>query len=57
MRGHIEEDVTYAVPPQDFELLWPSMTLQYDPAGKFVANVAVHAVSKLLMATKPSEPV
>lgn len=34
----------------------PSITLQYDPAGKPVANVVVHAVSILLIATKPSEP-
>ena len=41
------------MPPLD----GPSITLQYDPAGKPVANVVVHAVSMLLMATKPSEPV
>jgi len=35
----------------------PSMTLQYDPAAKPVANVALHALSWLLMATKPEEPV
>lgn len=35
----------------------PSMTLQYDPPGKPVANVVLHALSALLMATKPSEPV
>ena len=40
------------MPPLD----GPSITLQYDPAGKPVANVVVHAVSMLLMATKPSEP-
>jgi len=35
----------------------PSMTLQYDPGGKPVANVMLHALSWLLMATKPEEPV
>lgn len=34
----------------------PSITLQYDPAGKPVENVALHALSQLLIATKPSEP-
>lgn len=34
----------------------PLIMLQYDPGGKPVANVLFHAVSILLMATKPSEP-
>jgi hypothetical protein len=33
------------------------MTLQYEPMGKPVENVAFHAPSALLMATKPMEPV
>jgi hypothetical protein len=58
IRGNIiDEDVTYAVPLQMPGLDGPSMTLQYDPAGKPVANVACHSVSLLLMATKPCEPV
>ena len=58
MRAHIrDEDVTYAVPLQIPRLLGPSITLQYDPARKPVANVALHSVSRLLMATNPSEPV
>jgi hypothetical protein len=56
-RAYTEEDVTYAVPLQIPALLGPSITLQYDPAGKPVANVALHSVSRLLMATKPTEPV
>lgn len=52
----IDEDVTYAVPLQMPILDGPSITLQYDPAGKPVENVALHALSQLLMATKPSEP-
>ena len=32
------------------------MTLQYEPMGKPVENVALHALSALLMATKPREP-
>lgn len=57
VRARIQEDATYAVPPQIPWLLEPSMTLQYDPAGKPVANVMPHAVSMLLIATKPSDPV
>jgi hypothetical protein len=56
-RAYKEEDVTHAVPLQPPGLLGPSITLQYDPAGKPVANVAFHSLSQLLMATKPSEPV
>jgi hypothetical protein len=56
-RAYVGEDVAHAVPLQIPALLGPSITLQYDPAGKPVANVALHAVSLLLMATKPSEPV
>jgi hypothetical protein len=34
----------------------PSMTLQYDPPGRPVLNVVLHALSALLIATNPSEP-
>ena len=33
------------------------MTLQYEPAGRPVMNVELHALSMLLSATKPSAPV
>ena len=48
---------TYAVPVHIPASDVPSMTLQYDPAGRPVWNVVVHALSALLIATKPSEPV
>ena len=52
----IDEDVTNPVPLQMPILDDPSITLQYDPAGKPVENVALHALSQLLIATRPSEP-
>lgn len=33
------------------------MTLQYEPAGRPVMKVVLHALSALLIATKPSAPV
>jgi hypothetical protein len=48
---------TYTVPLQTPLMDEPSMTLQYHPLDKPVANVVLHSMSSLLMATKPSDPI
>lgn len=47
---------TYDAPVHELPVDLPLITSQYEPAGRDVENVAVHAESALLMATKPAEP-
>ena len=47
---------TYADPVHTPATDVPSMTLQYEPAGRPVMNVVLHALSSLLIATNPSAP-
>jgi hypothetical protein len=55
-KGYALVALTYPVPVQAPDELLPVMTSQYDPAGRDVVNVAVHAESALLIATNPAEP-
>src|ERR1700761_9391755 len=52
-----EGEDTHAAPEHAVPVdMLPLTTSQYDPAGREVANVDVHAESWLLIATKPSAP-
>ena len=46
----------HAVQVQTPEELTPFMTSQYDPSGREVVKVVLHAESSLLMTTNPADP-
>ena len=47
---------THEEPVQTPWAAGPATTSQYFPAGREVVNIALHAMSRLLIATKPVAP-